>query len=81
MKHEKERALERMTLKHKTFGKWAQGAAKSKNPLLKKALNESHQIGKELRKKMETMDVAGSDDEDEDEVPYHSHECSRRLQS
>lgn len=56
--------MERMSLKHKTFGKWAQGAARSNNPLLKKALADSHLIGKELRKKMERID-GNSDDEDE----------------
>jgi len=56
------RALERMTLKHKTTGKWAKQAARhSDNPALKQALNETHQRGAELRK-VQTMDTDSEDD-------------------
>lgn len=77
LKRERERALERVTLKHKNTSKWARYAAKSRNPSLKRELQEHYKIGEELRKKIDTMkdddeeSTSSSDDvelEDEEEV-------------
>lgn len=70
MKREKARVLERMTLKHKTTGKWARGAAQhSQNPENKRLLNEHHKIGEELRRKIEGL---GSDEESDGSMEYDS---------
>lgn len=58
-----------MTLKHKTTGKWAKGAARhAQNPENKRLLNEHHKIGEDLRRKIEGI----SDDEESDSLEYDS---------
>jgi U3 small nucleolar RNA-associated protein 14 len=58
-----------MTLKHKTTGKWARGAAKhAQNPENKKLLNEHHKLGEELRRKVQGLE----EDEEEDSLEYDS---------
>jgi len=63
------RAMERVTLRHKTVGKWAKGAAKSKNPIVKQQLQDAHTLGQELKKKIDRIESqssdTGSDEEDE----------------
>eukprot|EP01125_Pyxidicula_operculata_P005252 TRINITY_DN1893_c5_g1_i1.p1 TRINITY_DN1893_c5_g1~~TRINITY_DN1893_c5_g1_i1.p1 ORF type:complete len:910 (-),score=342.99 TRINITY_DN1893_c5_g1_i1:21-2588(-) len=73
-KQSKSRALERMTMKHKTVGKWAEGAKRSKNPLLKQQLQESHKLGEELRKKIDRVAVDSDDDDDDDDDDDKSQE-------
>jgi hypothetical protein len=50
-----------VTLKHKNTSKWARYAAKSRNPALKRDLQEHYKLGEELRKKITTLNESESD--------------------
>lgn len=65
-----------MTLKHKATGQWAEGAKRSKNPLLKKAINDQVEKSRELMRKMDRMsDSDDSSDVDSDEESESSSEA------
>uniref|UniRef100_A0A6B2KY25 U3 small nucleolar RNA-associated protein 14 homolog A n=1 Tax=Arcella intermedia TaxID=1963864 RepID=A0A6B2KY25_9EUKA len=66
-KQEKTRALERITLRHKTTGKWARGVAKSKNPHLKQQLSDTHLMGRSLQKKIQKVEDASESEGDSSE--------------
>jgi len=66
---------ERMTLRHKKFGKWAQYAEQSKNPTFKQDLQDHYDTGKKLREKIDRIDSESSQSEsDEDKVESSSSE-------
>ncbi len=60
-KLDRQRALERVTLKHKQASKWAQHARHSQNPLMKKDLEEHYRLGQELKKKIRGEQGSDSD--------------------
>jgi U3 small nucleolar RNA-associated protein 14 len=67
LKLEKSRAEERMTRKHKTTGKWAKYAARSKDDRFKDALNDHLRRGQDLMRKINSVNGGeGSDDSDFD---------------
>jgi U3 small nucleolar RNA-associated protein 14 len=72
-KLDRQRALERVTLKHKQASKWAQHARHSANPLMKKDLEEHYRLGQELKKKIRGDQGSDSDSSAES---YEQHEAS-----
>jgi len=63
---------ERMTLRHKRFGKWITYTTKSKNPTLKEELHEHYERGKKLREKIEKITSDESSSEVDDNISEES---------